>query len=153
MRTLTLLLLALCGPFAINAQPVGPEPLAASRELAEGFIKCETFYKHYYESLRASNPSALRIPAISKIPKISRILRISAEVLVGEEEAKAIYGRNVEAQVLEFIKASLEDWKGYANKMSMECKSLFDDNDTEAFNALVKAYAKQKGAEDLLDLL
>lgn len=152
MRSLAPLLLAFFFPLAINAQPVERQPQAVNSKLAADFIRCETFYKHYYESIRVSNPSALQIPAIAKLPKVMRISRICAEALVGEAEAKAIYGRNVETQVLEFTKASLEDWRGYANKMSMECKSLFNDNDTEAFNGLVKAYAKQKGAEDLLEL-
>lgn len=149
MRALTFFLLVISVPLTANAQSAAPPPQSASSKLAEGFIGCETFYKQYYESLRVSNSSALKIPAIAKLPKVIRLSRIFAEALVGEAEAKAIFGRNVEAQVLEFTQASLGDWKSYSNKMSMECKMLFDDNDTEAFNELVEAYAKKMGIADL----
>lgn len=149
MRLLTITLLMSIAPITSSAQAIEPPPKMTDSKLAEGFIRCETFYKHYYESLKVSNLSALHSPAIAKLPKVVRISRISAEALVGEAEAKAIYGKNLEAQLVEFTKASLEDWPSYANKMSAECTSLFQDNDTEALNERIKNYAKQKGIDDL----
>lgn len=133
----------------IGTQSKNAMQQASDLRLAEGFIRCETFYKHYYESLQASNPSALKIPALAKLPKAIRFLRITAEMLVGEQEAKVIYGKNFEPQVLEFTKASVENWPTYSAKMNSECKQLVDNNNTESLNQRIKTYAEQKGITDM----
>jgi hypothetical protein len=115
--------------------------------IAKGFIRCETFYKHYYESLRHSNPNALS--ALPKLPSAIRFQRIAAESLVGESKAKSLYGENLESQLLEFTAAaSGNNWSSYAKKMSAECSKLASDNDNERMNRKIRRHMDLKGIKD-----
>lgn len=128
------------------------EPATAEdRAIAKGFIRCETFYKHYYESLRHSNPKALQIPAIAKLPIAIRVQRIAAESLIGEKEANALYGENLESQLLEFTAAATGDkWSSYAKQMSAECSRLASENDNDRINGKVQRYMDMKGIKNPL---
>ena len=119
--------------------------------IARGFIRCETFYKHYYESLRTSNPSALSIPAIAKLPTAIQVQRIAAESLIGETMAKSMYGKNLESQLLEFTAAaSGSNWANYAKQMSHECSKLSADNNNERMNGRIQRYMDLKGIKSPL---
>lgn len=124
-----------------------PKP---DRELAEGILRCETFYKHYYESLRFSNPGAIASGPLTKLPDVIRRSRIMAEALIGETEARLIYAAHLEKRIQEFTDAAAQDWPKYAHHMSAECISLFKDNDSETRTERIRTYAKAKGMEDFL---
>lgn len=138
---------------SLPAFPQSSESVASLKdhEVATGLLRCETFYKQYYESLRYTKPGALSIPSLAKLPAVIRFLRIAAESLIGEQEARKIYGQNIEAQIMEFTAAATgSDWSGYANRMNAECKKLSDENDNEQFTLRLNAYMKARGIENPL---
>lgn len=138
------LMLAACATHEAQVPVAQPQ---SSPKLAEFLLRCHHFYATTVDDARRTRPEFF-VPGhpFLKTVNASVALRVTADVLIGETTAGAIYDRNVAEWSSKYRLAAMTtaSWKSLTDYMTVECKRTLSEVDPTA-EAKVGEILRQRG--------